>query len=144
MELDLSKAIALLREEGFKQIRIRTVQPDSQIAAEESVVAQNPSPNISVAADAAVELSVYRSQLGNYAADVAFNLDIAAVPGVVTVTAKLEDGLELVIYETTLPVGSQQSVSFTAYLQKAGQYECTVYVDGVVVRSGQIGFEYRR
>ncbi len=48
------------------------------------------------------------------------------------------------IYETTLPVGSQQSVSFTAYLQKAGQYECTVYVDGVVVRSGQIGFEYRR
>lgn len=144
MELDLSKAIALLREEGFKQIRIRTVQPDSQIAAEESVVAQNPSPNISVAADAAVELSVYRSQLGNYAADVAFNLDIAAGPGVVTVTAKLEDGLELVIYETTLPVGSQQSVSFTAYLQKAGQYECTVYVDGVVVRSGQIGFEYRR
>ena len=80
----------------------------------------------------------------SYAADVAFNLDIAAGPGVVTVTAKLEDGLELVIYETTLPVGSQQSVSFTAYLQKAGQYECTVYVDGVVVRSGQIGFEYRR
>lgn len=144
MELDLSKAIALLREEGFKQIRIRTVQPDSQIAAEESVVAQNPSPNISVAADAVVELSVCRSQLGNYAADVSFNLDIAAGPGVVTVTAKLEDGLELVIYETTLPVGSQQSVSFTAYLQKAGQYECTVYVDGVVVRSGQIGFEYRR
>lgn len=144
MELDLSKAIALLREEGFKQIRISTVQPDSQIAAEESVVAQNPSPNISVAADAVVELSVCRSQLGNYAADVAFNLDIAAGPGIVTVTAKLEDGLELVIYETTLPVGSQQSVSFTAYLQKAGQYECTVYVDGVVVRSGQIGFEYRR
>ena len=120
------------------------MQPDSQIAAEESVVAQNPSPNISVAADAVVELSVCRSQLGNYAADIAFNLDIAAGPGVVTVTAKLEDGLELVIYETTLPVGSQQSVSFTAYLQKAGQYECTVYVDGVVVRSGQIGFEYRR
>ena len=91
-----------------------------------------------------VEMHRLYAQLGNYAADVAFNLDIAAGPGVVTVTAKLEDGLELVIYETTLPVGSQQSVSFTAYLQTAGQYECTVYVDGVVVRSGLIGLEYRR
>lgn len=144
VELELSKAIAMLRNEGFKYIRIRPVQPDNQIAAEESVVAQNPSPGISVAEDATVELNVCRSKHGNYAADVAFNLDITEGPGAVTVTAKLEEGLEAVIYETTLPVGSQQSVSFTAYLQKGGQYECSVYVDGVAVRNGQIGFEYRR
>lgn len=143
MGLELTKAIELLKEEGFKQIRIRAVQPGEQIAAEESIIGQNPSQGISVAEDSAVELNVCRSNLGKYAADIAFNLDIAAQASVM-VTAKLEYGLEMVIYEAALPAGVQQSVSFTAYLQQKGQYECVVYVDGVQVRSGQISFEYRR
>lgn len=144
MTLELSQAIELLREEGFDKIRIRAVQPGEQIAAEESVIAQSPSPGISAAEDAVVELSVCRSNQGKYAADLAFNLDIDSAPGSVVVTAKLEEGLETVIYEATLPIGTQQSVSFTAYLKNGGQYECIVYVDGVVVRSGQMNFEYRR
>ncbi len=142
--LDLDKAVELLKEEGFTNMRVRIVQPDNQITAEESVVSQNPSSGISVATDAAVELNICRSKPGNYAADVAFNLDITANSSSVMVTAKVEDGLEIIIYESTLSAGTQQSVSFTAYLQKHGEYECNVYVDGTIVRSGQISFEYRR
>ena len=142
--LELDKAVDLLKEEGFTNIRVRIVQPDNQITAEESVVSQNPSSGISVATDGAVELNICRSKLGNYAADVAFNLDITANSSSVMVTAKVEDGLEIIIYESTLSAGTQQSVSFTAYLQKHGEYECNVYVDGTIVRSGQISFEYRR
>ncbi len=142
--LELDKAVDLLKEEGFTNIRVRIVQPDNQITAEESVVSQNPSSGISVATDGAVELNICRSKLGNYAADVAFNLDITANSSSVMVTAKVEDGLEIIIYESTLSAGTQQSVSFTAYLQKQGEYECNVYVDGTIVRSGQISFEYRR
>lgn len=143
-DMELNKAIDVLHEEGFKKIRIRTVQPEAQIAAEGFVVAQNPTAVISTPEDAVVEISVCRAQLGNYAADVAFNLDITAQQSSVVVTAKLEEGLELIIYETTLSAGTQQSVSFTAFMEKGGQYECNVYVDGVQVRNGQIGFDYRR
>lgn len=143
-DMELNKAIDVLHEEGFKKIRIRTVQPEAQIAAEGFVVAQNPTAGISTPEDAVVEISVCRAQLGNYAADVAFNLDITAQQSIVVVTAKLEEGLELIIYETTLSAGTQQSVSFTAFMEKGGQYECNVYVDGVQVRNGQIGFDYRR
>ena len=143
-DMELNKAIDVLHEEGFKKIRIRTVQPEAHIAAEGFVVAQNPTAGISTPEDAVVEISVCRAQLGNYAADVAFNLDITAQQSSVVVTAKLEDGLELIIYETTLSAGTQQSVSFTAFMEKGGQYECNVYVDGVQVRNGQIGFDYRR
>lgn len=143
-DMELNKAIDVLHEEGFKKIRIRTVQPEAQIAAEGFVVAQNPTAGISTPEDAVVEISVCRAQLGNYAADVAFNLDITAQQSSVVVTAKLEDGLELIIYETTLSAGTQQSVSFTAFMERGGQYECNVYVDGVQVRNGQIGFDYRR
>lgn len=143
-DMELNKAIDVLHEEGFKKIRIRTVQPEAQIAAEGFVVAQNPTAGISTPEDAVVEISVCRAQLGNYAADVAFNLDITAQQSSVVVTAKLEEGLELIIYETTLSAGTQQSVSFSAFMEKGGQYECNVYVDGVQVRNGQIGFDYRR
>lgn len=143
-DMELNKAIDVLHEEGFKKIRIRTVQPEAQIAAEGFVVAQNPTAGISTPEDAVVEISVCRAQLGNYAADVAFNLDITAQQSSVVVTAKLEEGLELIIYETTLSAGTQQSVSFTAFMEKGGQYECNVYVDGIQVRNGQIGFDYRR
>lgn len=143
-DMELNKAIDVLHEEGFKKIRIRTVQPEAQIAAEGFVVAQNPTAGISTPEDAVVEISVCRAQLGNYAADVAFNLDITAQQSSVVVTAKLEEGLELIIYETTLSAGTQHSVSFTAFMEKGGQYECNVYVDGVQVRNGQIGFDYRR
>lgn len=143
-DMELNKAIDVLHEEGFKKIRIRTVQPEAQIAAEGFVVAQNPTAGISTPEDAVVEISVCRTQLGNYAADVAFNLDITAQQSSVVVTAKFEEGLELIIYETTLSAGTQQSVSFTAFMEKGGQYECNVYVDGVQVRNGQIGFDYRR
>ena len=143
-DMELNKAIDVLHEEGFKKIRIRTVQPEAQIAAEGFVVAQNPTAGISTPEDLFVERRVLRAQLGNYAADVAFNLDITAQQSSVVVTAKLEEGLELIIYETTLSAGTQQSVSFTAFMEKGGQYECNVYVDGVQVRNGQIGFDYRR
>ena len=143
-DMELNKEIDVLHEEGFKKIRIRTVQPEAQIAAEGFVVAQNPTAGISTPEDAVVEISVCRAQLGNYAADVAFNLDITAQQSSVVVTAKFEEGLELIIYETTLSAGTQQSVSFTAFMEKGGQYECNVYVDGVQVRNGQIGFDYRR
>ena len=64
-DMELNKAIDVLHEEGFKKIRIRTVQPEAQIAAEGFVVAQNPTAGISTPEDAVVEISVCRAQLGN-------------------------------------------------------------------------------
>ena len=131
--LSLSLAVQAAQENGYKQIWIRFVTPDEG-AEEEKVQRQNPPATFQTSEDALVELWVNRSYLGDYAADIAINLDIDQEEQPVVVTAQLSSGVEAVLYENTLGVGKQQPISFTGYLRSEGEYTCIVYVGGTEVR----------
>ena len=65
------------------------------------------------------------------------------MPRNVIVTAKVDEDVEMVLYETTLQPGLQQPVSFTAYLRTGGEYECIVYVGGEEYRRTTAKFMLR-
>lgn len=132
-DMQLELAIEILGEDGFDNVLIHPITPET-LAAEEQVLRQNPSGGISVSVDTKVELWVCRTALGAYSADIAYNLDISAAQSDVLVTAVTGDGIETSIYETTLAAGNQQAISFTGYLPEGGEYECRVYIDGAEVK----------
>lgn len=138
----LDAALEILLDAGFSHIIVHPEVPDI-LAAEETVLRQTPSANITVPSTVTAELWVCRTQLGQYSADMAFNIDITDEEKPVTVAAVLENGVELVLYETTLPVGSQQPVSFTAYMRTGGEHECIVYVGGAEYRRCTVKFSVR-
>ncbi len=142
MQLDV--AIGMLAEDGFKNIIIHPITPDT-LSKEEQVLRQNPSSGISVSTDTKVELWICRTKLGSYMADIAYNLDITAEKSTVLVTAVTGEGIETVLCETTLAAGSSQAVSFTGALPTGGEYECRVYIDGVEVKekSGIASFKLK-
>ena len=131
--LSLSLAVQAAQENGYEQIWVRFVTPDDG-AEEEKVQRQNPPATLQTSGDTRVELWVNRSYLGDYAADIAINLDIDQEEQPVVVTAQMSNGAEVVLYETTLGVGKQQPISFTGYLRSEGEYTCIVYVGGTEVR----------
>lgn len=125
----LDEAIAALQEAKFARIWVHPETPDT-LCTEDTVLRQSPSANVTVPSAVTVELWVCRTDLGPYCSDIVFNIDVTDTEKPVIVTAKIAEGVEMVLYETTLPVGLQQPVSFTAYLRTGGEYECTVYVGG--------------
>jgi len=138
----LDAALEILLDAGFTHILVHPEMPDT-LAEEETILRQTPSANITVPSTVTAELWVCRTQHGQYSADMAFNIDITDEEKPVMVTAVMENGVELVLYETTLPVGSQQPVSFTAYMRTGGEHECVVYVGGAEYRRCTAKFSVR-
>ncbi len=138
----LEDAVAVLKEEGFTHILIHPETPET-LTAEDTVLRQTPSANITVPSTVTAELWVCRTNLGHYSADIAFNIDVTESEKPVIATAKLQDGTEIVLYETTLPVGLQQPVSFTAWLRTGGEHECIVYVGGEQYRNTMANFKVK-
>ena len=107
------------------------------------VLLQSPAPGVEIMADAAVELTVAGSQVYDYSADVAFNVTAEANDTNVFV-AVLETfngcGYYRVLYETTLPKGERQPVSFTAYSAEEGTRELLLYVGGRDVKHQDAAF----
>ena len=89
------------------------------------------------------EIWICRTDLGAYSADIVFNIDVTDTEKPVIVTAKVDEDVEMVLYETTLQPGLQQPVSFTAYLRTGGEYECIVYVGGEEYRRTTAKFTLR-
>ena len=135
-------AIAALQEAKFARIWVHPETPDT-LCTEDTVLRQSPSANVTVPSAVTVELWVCRTDLGPYCSDIVFNIDVTDTEKPVIVTAKIAEGVEMVLYETTLPVGLQQPVSFTAYLRTGGEYECTVYVGGEEYRRTTARFALR-
>ena len=81
--------------------------------------------------------------MGAYCADIVFNIDIVDREKNVIVTTEIEEGVEMVLYETKLSPGLQQPVAFTAYLRTGGDYEYIVYVDGEEYRRTTTKFALR-
>ena len=71
-----------------------------------------------------IELTVARKSSGIFASDIAFNLDIVSSDTPVMVTAVMEEGVELVLYEGKLSTGNQVPISFVGRLTDAGDYTC--------------------
>ena len=138
----LDEAIAALQEAKFARIWVHPETPDT-LCTEDTVLRQSPSANVTVPSAVTVELWVCRTDLGPYCSDIVFNIDVTDTEKPVIVTAKIAEGVEMVLYETTLPVGLQQLVSFTAYLRTGGEYECTVYVGGEEYRRTTARFALR-
>lgn len=139
----LTFALGEVKNLGLTTVRIYPITPESKEAEEESIVRQNPTSGMNVNKNALVELYVCRTFLGSYASDIAFNVDIVEKDRSVVVTAKLDECTEIVLYAATLPVGAQQSVSFTGYLPQGGEYTCIAYVDGEPVRTNPSVFSLR-
>ena len=138
----LDEAIAALQEAKFARIWVHPETPVT-LCTEDTVLRQSPSANVTVPSAVTVELWVCRTDLGPYCSDIVFNIDVTDTEKPVIVTAKIAEGVEMVLYETTLPVGLQQPVSFTAYLRTGGEYECTVYVGGEEYRRTTARFALR-
>lgn len=143
----LTFALDEIKSLGLKNVRIYPVTPDPKDAAkdvkEENVMRQAPTAGMNVNKSAQVELYVCRTFLGSYASDIAFNVDVTDKDKSVVVTAKLDECTEIVLYAATLPVGAQQSVSFTGYLPQGGEYTCIAYVEGEPVRTSTSVFSLR-
>ena len=138
----LDEAIAALQEAKFARIWVHPETPVT-LCTEDTVLRQSPSANVTVPSAVTVEIWVCRTDLGPYCSDIVFNIDVTDTEKPVIVTAKIAEGVEMVLYETTLPVGLQQPVSFTAYLRTGGEYECTVYVGGEEYRRTTARFALR-
>ncbi len=138
----LDEAIAALQEAKFARIWVHPETPVT-LCTEDTVLRQSPSANVTVPSAVTVEIWVCRTDLGPYCSDIVFNIDVTDTEKPVIVTAKIAEGVEMVLYETTLPVGLQQPVSFTAYLRTGGEYECTVYVGGEESRRTTARFALR-
>lgn len=138
----LDEAIAALQEAKFARIWVHPETPVT-LCTEDTVLRQSPSANATVPSAVTVEIWVCRTDLGPYCSDIVFNIDVTDTEKPVIVTAKIAEGVEMVLYETTLPVGLQQPVSFTAYLRTGGEYECTVYVGGEEYRRTTARFALR-
>ena len=142
VDLTTEQAILTARESGFERVWVRFITPEEG-AHEEIVQRQAPPASFSASKTTLVELWINRTYLGDYSADIAINLDIAQADQPVVVTALLDSGVEVVLYENTLGVGNQQPVSFTGYLREAGERTCIVYVGGQEVRRITAAFTVR-
>ena len=138
----LDEAVAALREARFPHIWVHPVMPDT-LCTEDTVLRQSPSANVTVPSAVTAEIWIGRTDLGSFCADFAFNIDITDTEKPVIVTAKIEEDVEMVLYETTLAPGLQQPVAFTAYLRTGGDYECIVYVGGEEYRRTTAKFALR-
>lgn len=136
---DIDTAKKMLSSSGFEKVWVHTVVPEEGETAE-TIRQQSPAADMTAGKSTLVELWLVRSSAGNYFADIAINLDIPEKERLVTVTAVMNDGIEMVIYEGKVKKGIQQPVAFTGALRYGGEYDCAVYVDGVEVRSIQANF----
>lgn len=138
VDRDYNEAIATLRVDGFSSFILHPTSP-TNICAEDKVLRQSPSAGTNTTLGTAVELWICRVELGEYSADIAFNLDTTEAENAVVVTAVIAEGVELSIYETTLPAGVLP-ISFTGCLKEQGEYTVNVYVNGINVRTSTVKF----
>lgn len=137
------EAMMMLESSGLKQIWIRPVSPENSATGTEVVIQQSPAANMSVAEDTLTEVWISRSKPGSYSSDIAINLDIENGDKLVTVTAVMHNGIQVVLHESTVKEGLQQPISFTAFLRSAGEYKCIVYADGVEMKRITANFVLR-
>lgn len=139
---NIKDAIAAIQELGFRNILVRSEEPLND-ARENTVTRQSPSGGMSADKFATVELTICNVVPGEYAADIAFNVDIEENDSSVMVTCVRQSGVEWVIYEDTLQKGVQRTVSFQAMTNFGGEYETILYVNGEDVRRSTVTYEYR-
>lgn len=139
---DTSTALQMLQESKVKRVWMHLAEPADGMT-DETVQQQSPAANMSVGEGTAAEIWVTRSNRGSSYADIAVNLDIEAEESAVVITALMDGGVELVLYEGKVKNGTQQPVAFTANIRSSGPRECIVYVDGAEVKRMEINFTLR-
>ena len=135
-------AVEAAIKNGFEHIWVRYIIPEGGME-EDKVQRQNPPARMNTEQAILVELWVSRTNLGDYSADIAINLDIEQGEQPVVVTALLDSGAEAVIFERALGAGKQQPISFTGHLRVKGERTCIVYVNGVEVKRITASFNLR-
>lgn len=143
--LAFSEAIAVLGQGAFENIHVRQVQEPNVV--DKQVISQSPAAGEPVLPNALIELTVNALTVPEYAADIAFNLDIEAGGTPVMVTLLEASGgvaYERVLYEGKLEKGSKVPVSITARADAAMLMEARLYVSGQRIRSADVTFTYRQ
>ena len=140
----LSSALGMISDYGFRNVLIRTIRDDS--LQDELIIRQSPEPGTYVLEETPVELTMNMRQIPDYAADVAFNVDIPENGTSVRVTIpETLNGVafERVLLETTLEKGEKVPVSLTARSTIAGSLEIRLYVGGTLERAAEFIFSER-
>ena len=92
----LDEAIAALQEAKFARIWVHPETPVT-LCTEDTVLRQSPSANVTVPSAVTVEIWVCRTDLGPYCSDIVFNIDVTDTEKPVIVTAKIAEGVEMVL-----------------------------------------------
>lgn len=138
----LSDALTVIKEQGFKRVLLRPEQPYDD-AVENTILKQIPAAGMFTDQNQTVELWVCNLVPGVFTADIAFNVDIAENDTPVMVTMIIEDGLELVLYESFASEGKQVPIAFQTVTHYGGEHDTVVYVNGVEAKRGVVNYEYR-
>ena len=140
----LSSALEMIAEYGFRNVLLRTIRDESLL--DELIVRQSPDTGTFVLEETPVELTMNMLCTPDYAADVAFNVDIPenGTPVMVTIP-EAQDGVafERVLLETTLEKGEKVPVSLTARSTIPGSLEIRLYVGGILARTAEYIFAER-
>ena len=142
VNLPLQGAISSLKQSGFNQIRVSFVTHED--AEPDAVLKQTPTAGMSATRDMLVELTVARENLGLFSADIAFNVTVEDKEQEVVVTAMYDETTEYVLFRENMPVGKEQTLSFTGYMRTGAEYTCRLYIGGKEARSNVFAFTYKR
>ncbi len=137
----LEQAIIDIKELGFTNIRIKT-DPKADATAG-LLVLQYPAMGSVWVFNDRISLIVARPSLGANYADFAFNAEIGAVGDSIVVTAVLEEGVEVVIYESVTDRTGSVVISVAGQFWLEGSRECILYINDVEVKRTNVTFSYR-
>lgn len=125
---DIETAAELLISAGIEKYRI-TVVDDAEGYKSNTVIEQNPRGGTDVILDTvSVELTMFRSSLGEYRAEFSPTIVLTAENNEVVITLVSELG-EIVMFQDSFKSGSY-FVPFTGYYWKSGEYNCNIYING--------------
>lgn len=139
--MSLGEALAQLDSDAFLTIFVR--YDNSQSTDDFMVLEQSPATSSNVQPSTPIYLKVSGAYTGDYAADVAYNIDVeesGATAMVVMVDALNGVNYYHILYETTLEKGQRVPISFTAYSDFEGTRELILYLNGSVYKRQDAGF----
>lgn len=141
MDQPLNLTLDQLRLASFNNLFVRYAESD--IVEDGVVYLQDPLPGTQVLPETPVTLTVCGKPVYNFAADIAFNLDIESSGStVLAVIQEAYNGLAYyrIVYEDTLEKGTKIPVSFTAYSDVEGTREVVLFSDGAPIKQQDFAF----
>lgn len=133
---EIGEALEMLKHSHINNYRIYidTEEHPEDEYQEYQIIDQNPPGGMDIIFDSVtVEITMYRSDAGEYKAEFSENLTLGEGENTVIVTVVTSMG-EVVLYSGRHS-SADSTLAFTAYYWEGGTYTCKIYVNGTAVTS---------